>query len=1223
MSWIDNVTNKLKLEIPASRIDSNLNNFPILIHLSDECGINGFSASGFFETMMSDGNRKKIAVTTFSGSPCYVEIERWSQLDKEAWLWTKIPEISSSQNTILYLYYDPTTSGNTSYVGDIGSTPAQNVWDSNFVAVWHLNDVYDGTSGEVIDSTGSHNGQGGAGTASYCPTRVEGKTGFGQSFDGIDDYITIPDDAALTLSTTLTIDVVVKFDSPTSNNDGIVTRETNGYSFGKYSTGKLSISKSGVDELQSTATISDTEWYLFSAGRDGANDFHYINGELDSSAAKNSFNDVSSLYIGANAAAAGWELAGDISEVRLSDIKRPDAWIKATYYSTFDQLLYIADPTIETASWLGDWNKRIKLTIDKDRVDEDLYDFPVSITLASGTGITSSDVTDVFDELSVVASGTDPYTKLLLHFDNDASGNTNSFTINGHQKIESGGYFDQTFYFDGASDFIYTASNTNLSFGTSDFCMEFWAKVAVTQSVADPLIYCNWNSSWSANDWSLHCAHNVTGNKWSFWVNNYNSGSPMLTSTSTSNINTWTHVAVTRSGNDWRLFIDGIQEGSTVTSSVSLDGGGAQSFYISGPQGSQYYKGYLEELRVSIGAARWASNFTPPTEQYTTTSGIDSYTKLLIHPEGDVSTNQHDITFNGNVQMLYNGQFDGSYYFDGSGDYLTVPQHSDFNFGTGEFTIDGWLYALSIPSVNRFIAGGSDSDGAYNQWFLGKYYAGSQLNFGYQHGGGYTETGSDTITWNTNTWYHFACVRKGAYIFLFWDGQLIKTWNMGASVQINTGSYGLMVAGRYYNQNPYELFNGYLDEIRIRKGIAQWTSSFTRPTAPHTADSIVLTVSETNNKKIAVTGANGIAQQYVEIENWDVLNERATIWTKVPYISSSNDTEMYLYYDKNQLNNTVYVGDTGTNQARAVWNSNFLGVYHMAQDPTDGVLDSTSNMRNMTQAGDMAFGEDGDVGRAIRFDGVNDRLYTASLDYSSLQTAHTLEAKMKWWNNPDTNYERVAQLGPNSNGAIIFSRFSTTNYYQLGVWGDNLTTNITLDVGYWRNIVTRAENNVMDFVKDGVTDPTTNTVTFANLSSQPLTIAARNGGGSSEEGHIIVEEFRVSNVYRSDGWLLATHYSNNNDLITYGAPEDYTADITSYYYYGYITENELPVARKVYIYNRSTGALMGTTTSNASDGYYYLTTTISGEHFIVVLDDDAGETYNALIADRLTHKGVE
>jgi hypothetical protein len=169
---------------------------------------------------------------------------------------------------------------------------------------------------------------------------------------------------------------------------------------------------------------------------------------------------------------------------------------------------------------------------------------------------------------------------------------------------------------------------------------------------------------------------------------------------------------------------------------------------------------------------------------------------------------------------------------------LAIPDSSDFDFGTGDFTIDGWLDPSATSGFRRLIAAGSHADGANNMWFFGfgdGWGGGVKLNFGYYNGGGYTESLSDALTANLGTWYHWAVVRSGQYIYYFWNGTKVGTWNMGASVNINSGSTGLIVGARYYT-NPSDIVeyeNGYIDELRVSKGIARWTADFTPPTAAY------------------------------------------------------------------------------------------------------------------------------------------------------------------------------------------------------------------------------------------------------------------------------------------------------------------------------------------------------------------------------------------------------
>ncbi len=201
-NWLAGWTNRIILTIDHTKIASPLSNFPVLLHISTSSGIGLNDVSFVFNEL--NGNSKKIALTTSDGkTECYTEIEKWDVANKQAYLWVRVPSISNTLDTDLYLYYDKNHVDNNLMVGDTGSTPAQNVWDSNFVAVWHLAEIGNGTTGEYKDSTiHAHNGTGGAGVSSRTPTRVDTPTGYGQKFDGIDDYIEIPDHDDFSVDTT-------------------------------------------------------------------------------------------------------------------------------------------------------------------------------------------------------------------------------------------------------------------------------------------------------------------------------------------------------------------------------------------------------------------------------------------------------------------------------------------------------------------------------------------------------------------------------------------------------------------------------------------------------------------------------------------------------------------------------------------------------------------------------------------------------------------------------------------------------------------------------------------------------------------------------------------------------------------------------------------------------------------------------------------------------------
>lgn len=199
----------------------------------------------------------------------------------------------------------------------------------------------------------------------------------------------------------------------------------------------------------------------------------------------------------------------------------------------------------------------------------------------------------------------------------DASAKTVVETVGDTKLSLSVGKFSRTYsmFFDGTGDGVRAHPSTNLAFGSDDLTIEFWYRPTST-SGTNPNILCNNNGSGSftSGQWSLHAPHSSYANKYSFWVASYSTGSALLVSTSNIATNTWSFITITRSGNTWRLFIDGTIE-ATATHSGVLDGGTAVPLFI-GYQPSvdsgRYITGYIQDLRLTKGRARYTSNFTAP-----------------------------------------------------------------------------------------------------------------------------------------------------------------------------------------------------------------------------------------------------------------------------------------------------------------------------------------------------------------------------------------------------------------------------------------------------------------------------------------------------------------------------------------------------------------------------------------------------------------------------------
>lgn len=204
---------------------------------------------------------------------------------------------------------------------------------------------------------------------------------------------------------------------------------------------------------------------------------------------------------------------------------------------------------------------------------------------------------------------------------------------------------------------------------------------------------------------------------------------------------------------------------------------------------------------------------------------------LLLHGDGadngtvftDNSPSPKTVTGYGNAKTsTAQSKFGGSsIFFDGNGDYLVSPSNSAFQFGTGDFTIEAWVYIPTGISGSYAAICDIRSDPSGNGAVLFKLNSSRQL--GYY---GATETNT-TATVPLSTWTHVAISRSSGTTRLFISGDLSATVADGNNKLINSCYIGRV----YDNANP--AFSGYIDDIRITKGVGRYVSSFTPPSAPH------------------------------------------------------------------------------------------------------------------------------------------------------------------------------------------------------------------------------------------------------------------------------------------------------------------------------------------------------------------------------------------------------
>jgi hypothetical protein len=195
--------------------------------------------------------------------------------------------------------------------------------------------------------------------------------------------------------------------------------------------------------------------------------------------------------------------------------------------------------------------------------------------------------------------------------------------------------------------------------------------------------------------------------------------------------------------------------------------------------------------------------------------------------------NTKTVTAKGNAhistaQSVFGG---ASGLFGGTGDYLSIPDSADWAFGAGDFTIDFWV---------RY-NGAKGRSGLFEQYqdgsnFQAMYADATYIYYGVKSGGSWVFYKYFPNPIRADTWAHIAVVRSASAWSIYVNGVAQLTWAGGSS---SISDYNGAFTCAYEKANSW-YFNGWMDEVRVSKGIARWTSNFTPPTAPYDRDGSVV-----------------------------------------------------------------------------------------------------------------------------------------------------------------------------------------------------------------------------------------------------------------------------------------------------------------------------------------------------------------------------------------------
>ena len=356
-------------------------------------------------------------------------------------------------------------------------------------------------------------------------------------------------------------------------------------------------------------------------------------------------------------------------------------------------------------------------------------------------------------------------------------------------------FYGGSYYFDGTGDYLTAGTSSDYTFGTGDFTVECWVYFNASGTYQDIFSTADYNST----NLSLR---RTDGNALQYYINDagagVGSGGSMLAGK-------WYHTAITRNSGTLRLFVDGVVVYSaTETFNFSTSG----TFTIGRVPGNPIdLNGYIQDFRIYKGVAKYTSNFIPAS------------TDPDVVPDSPSG-----VSYSSNVALV--PSTDGAVAFDGSGDYLTLADSTDFNFGNGDFTIEGFAY---VSSVNSYMTFGPTNFASAGTFDYIVYDSGSRrISFAwypYNTGGAFITSSN---TYPLNSWFHWAVTRSGNTFRIFINGNLEAS---GTNSTALSHAANTVYIGRTDGLTARD-FNGFQSNIHVVKGTALYTTNFTPPTAP-------------------------------------------------------------------------------------------------------------------------------------------------------------------------------------------------------------------------------------------------------------------------------------------------------------------------------------------------------------------------------------------------------
>ena len=531
---------------------------------------------------------------------------------------------------------------------------------------------------------------------------------------------------------------------------------------------------------------------------------------------------------------------------------------------------------------------------------------------------------------------------------------------------------------------------------------------------------------------------------------------------------------------------------------------------------------------------------------------------------------------------LVAGKFSNAMDMDGSGDYFNITDTTIDNLpGTNDFTISAWVYQHTAAAYDTPMAWASDylilapnqsagtcqvyrSGGTFsvaftslNSWHYFTYRSTSSTNHIIDIDGGATTTSSSTNWTSSHGEFYIGSYQNASGSI---DGLLDELRVSGVA------RAATWISTEYNNQNSPSTFYsiGTHEEVPPAEEVVEenpaWLTDWTyripltiavsQVNGSHTGFPVYIDLNqvassnffsevEASGADIRITTSNGLGLVPFEVVDVDTAAKTGEVHFKAATVNGGET--FYLYYGNSGAS---ALAETDTYGAQNVWTNNYIAVFHMNEDPSGTVFDSTANSFDASSSGSMGSADlvTGKVGDAIDFDGSDDELQFTPSTYSTDNTV-TITA----WANYDAvdNYDAIISSRQGGGSRSLHPSSGTAYVYS---WDDDAaewsaSTGLSTSASTWHYYALALTASDAYLVLDGASYTNTETHALQTISTTWTIGEDDNTGTRWFDGRI--DELRFSDATRSAGWI-DTQYNNQFSPATFFGYGDFEINPTAH-----------------------------------------------------------------------------